>query len=58
MMAGTPATTTFEGTGLITTALAAMITSSPIVVSPMILAPEPIQTLSPIFTGVSLAYLS
>ena len=46
-LAGTPTTIECEGTSFTTTAFAPIITSSPIVTSPITLAPALISTLSP-----------
>ncbi len=49
--AGTPATTVFSGTSLVTTAPAATTELSPIVTPGSIVAFDPIHTLLPIITG-------
>lgn len=50
--AGLPPTTTLFGTSLVTTAPLATTTLSPIVIPGLIMARPPIQTLSPIVTGL------
>lgn len=51
ILAGLPATTTFDGTSLTTTAPAPITTLSPIVTPGQMIAFPPIQTLFPILTG-------
>ena len=51
IFAGTPATTQFGGTSLVTTALVAIILFSPIVTLGIMATPSPTQTLFSIITG-------
>lgn len=52
MQAGLPPTTTLSGPSLVTTAPLATTTLSPIAIPGLIMARPPIQTLSPIVTGL------